>query len=84
VSTHAKTAIAASGWPGPAAIAAGPKPLIPCPRDTRRFARRLLSASADAGLGTATLTSADEVAANEITVFKDRAIDLEDVRALEA
>lgn len=35
-------------------------------------ARRLLQALVDAGLGTATLTTPDEVLANEITVFKDR------------
>jgi hypothetical protein len=35
-------------------------------------ARRLLLALTDAGLGTASLTSAEEVLANEITVFKDK------------
>ena len=35
-------------------------------------AQRLLDALLDAGLGTAALTSAQEVLANEITVFKDR------------
>jgi len=39
---------------------------------TPENARRLLDALLDAGLGTASLTSADEVLANEITVFKDR------------
>ena len=35
-------------------------------------ARRLLDALLDAGLGTASLTSADELLSNEITIFKDR------------
>jgi hypothetical protein len=35
-------------------------------------ARRLLDALLAAGLGTAALTTADEILANEITVFKDR------------
>lgn len=35
-------------------------------------ARRLLDALLDAGLGTASFTSAEDVVANEITVFKDR------------
>jgi hypothetical protein len=35
-------------------------------------AQRLLDALLDAGLGTAALTSAPDVLANEITVFKDR------------
>lgn len=35
-------------------------------------ARRLIDALLAAGLGTAALTSADEILANEITVFKDR------------
>lgn len=35
-------------------------------------ADRLLRAMVDAGLGTATLTTPEEVLANEITVFKDR------------
>lgn len=35
-------------------------------------AQRLLDALTAAGLGTAALTTADEVLANEITVFKDR------------
>lgn len=35
-------------------------------------ARQLLNALLDAGLGAAALTSADDVLANEITVFKDR------------
>jgi len=34
-------------------------------------AQRLLDALAEAGLGTAALTSADEILANEITVFQD-------------
>ncbi|MBN2498879.1 MAG: hypothetical protein JXR96_30090 [Deltaproteobacteria bacterium] len=33
---------------------------------------RLLEAFLDAGLGTASLTSADELLAHEITIFKDR------------
>ncbi|MFW6158507.1 MAG: DUF6036 family nucleotidyltransferase [Planctomycetota bacterium] len=39
---------------------------------TPENAQRLLDALADAGLGTAALTSADEVLANEITVFQDK------------
>jgi len=35
-------------------------------------AQRLLDALEDAGFGTASLTSAPEIVANEITVFKDR------------
>ncbi|MBC8394879.1 MAG: nucleotidyltransferase [Deltaproteobacteria bacterium] len=35
-------------------------------------ARRLLTALLDAGFGTASLTSVDEILANEITIFKDR------------
>lgn len=35
-------------------------------------ARRLLDALTEAGLATASLTSADEILANEITVFQDR------------
>ena len=35
-------------------------------------AKRLLEALLDSGLGTASLTTPDEVLANEITVFKDR------------
>ncbi len=35
-------------------------------------ARRLLDALEDAGMGTATLTTADEILSNEITIFKDR------------
>lgn len=35
-------------------------------------ARRLLEALLDAGLGTAALTSTQDVLANEITIFKDR------------
>ena len=35
-------------------------------------ARRLLEALLEAGLGTASLTTADELLRNEITVFKDR------------
>nr|HID12560.1 hypothetical protein [Anaerolineae bacterium] len=35
-------------------------------------AHRLLDALLDANLGTATLTSADELLAHEITIFKDR------------
>jgi len=34
--------------------------------------RRLLDALLDAGLGTASLTSPDDVLANEITIFRDR------------
>jgi len=39
---------------------------------TPENARRLLDALLDAGLGTASLTSAEDLLANEITVFKDR------------
>ena len=39
---------------------------------TPENAQRLLDALIDAGLGTATLTNADQVLANEITIFKDR------------
>jgi hypothetical protein len=39
---------------------------------TRENAQRLLEAFLDAGLGTAALTTADELLANEITVLKDR------------
>ena len=39
---------------------------------TPENARRLLDALAKAGLGTATLTTADDLLAHEITVFKDR------------
>lgn len=39
---------------------------------TQENARCLLDAFSDAGLGTASLTSADEILANEITIFKDR------------
>ena len=35
-------------------------------------ARRLLAALTEAGMGTASLTTAEKVLANEITVFKDR------------
>jgi len=35
-------------------------------------AQRLLDALVDAGLGTATLTTSDEILANDITIFKDR------------
>ena len=35
-------------------------------------AKRLLEAMLDAGLGTASLTSVEELLANEITIFKDR------------
>lgn len=38
---------------------------------TRENAQRLLDALADAGLGTASLTTPEEILANEITVFKD-------------
>lgn len=34
--------------------------------------RRLLNALLDAGLGTAALTSPDDILANEITIFKDK------------
>ncbi|KKL67113.1 hypothetical protein LCGC14_2138240, partial [marine sediment metagenome] len=39
---------------------------------TSENTRRLLDALLDAGLGTASLTTVDEVLANEITIFKDR------------
>jgi hypothetical protein len=39
---------------------------------TPENAQRLLDALLDAGLGTAALTSAPDVLANEITIFKDR------------
>lgn len=39
---------------------------------TPENARRLLEALSSAGLGTAALTTADDVLAHEITVFKDR------------
>ena len=39
---------------------------------TPENAKRLLQALLDAGLGTASLTSVDEILANEITIFKDR------------
>jgi hypothetical protein len=39
---------------------------------TPENARRLLAALAQAGMGTASLTTAEKVLANEITVFKDR------------
>ena len=39
---------------------------------TLENARRLLSALLDSGLGTASLTNAEEVLSTEITVFKDR------------
>jgi hypothetical protein len=39
---------------------------------TLENARRLLAALLDAGLGTAALTTPEDVLANEITVFKDR------------
>jgi hypothetical protein len=39
---------------------------------TPENAQRLLDALLDAGLGTAALTSARDVLANEITIFKDR------------
>lgn len=35
-------------------------------------AKKLLAALAEAGLGTATLTTPDEILANEITILKDR------------
>jgi hypothetical protein len=40
--------------------------------DTPENARSLLRALLEAGLGTASLTSPDEVLSNEITVFEDR------------
>ena len=39
---------------------------------TRANAERLLAALADAGLGTASLTTVDELLSNVITVFQDR------------
>lgn len=39
---------------------------------TPENAQRLLEAMLDAGLGTASLTSADDLLAHEITIFKDR------------
>lgn len=39
---------------------------------TAENAQRLLDAMLEAGLGTASLISADEILSNEITVFKDR------------
>jgi hypothetical protein len=39
---------------------------------TPKNARQLLDALLDAGLGTASLTSVEDVLANEITIFKDR------------
>jgi hypothetical protein len=39
---------------------------------TPKNARRLLDALLDAGMGTATLTSVDEILSNEITIFKER------------
>jgi hypothetical protein len=39
---------------------------------TPENAERLLQAMLDAGLGTALLTSADDLLAHEITIFKDR------------
>lgn len=39
---------------------------------TAENSRRLLVALLDAGLGSATLTTAEELLANEITIFKDR------------
>jgi len=39
---------------------------------TPENARRLLTALLDAGLGTASLTTIEDVLANEITVFRDR------------
>ena len=39
---------------------------------TQENARHLLDALLDAGLGTASLTNADEILSNEITIFKDR------------
>lgn len=39
---------------------------------TPENADRLLQALLDAGLGTAAMTSVDEILANEITIFKDR------------
>ena len=39
---------------------------------TDENARRLLAALEDAGFGTATMTNAEDITANEITVFNDR------------
>lgn len=39
---------------------------------TPENARRLLDALLDAGIGTASLTSPDDILANEITIFRDR------------
>lgn len=39
---------------------------------TQENTRRLLDALSDAGLGTAALTSVENLLANEITIFKDR------------
>ncbi len=39
---------------------------------TAENTRRLLDAMLDAGLGTAALTTVDDMLANEITIFKDR------------
>jgi hypothetical protein len=39
---------------------------------TAENVQRLIDALIDAGMGTATLTSVDEILANEITIFKDR------------
>jgi hypothetical protein len=39
---------------------------------TPQNARNLLEALLEAGLGTASLTSVDEILANEVTIFKDR------------
>ena len=39
---------------------------------TPENAQRLLDAFAEAGLGTASLTSVDELLANEVTIFQDR------------
>ena len=39
---------------------------------TQENARHLLDALLDAGIGTASLTSVDEILSNEITIFKDR------------
>ena len=39
---------------------------------TSKNVQRLIDALIDAGMGTATLTSVEEILANEITIFKDR------------
>jgi hypothetical protein len=39
---------------------------------TAENTRRLLAALIDAGLGTASLTTPDDVLANEVTIFRDR------------